>query len=127
MRKLAPYAVFVFAAASLAAGAALSQPPEPTYDLAPAADEAPVADAAPAESDVLSEDDLNASPFPAGLHAALVKKVCTQCHAARVMLDMTFTREDAERYYKNMVSEDLSTDQAQKIIAYLTTTMGVEN
>lgn len=127
MRKLVLAAALSLTAACAGASAALSQPPEPAYDLGGAFGAAPAPDAAPAEPEALSDEDANASPFPAGPHAALVKKVCTGCHAARVMLDMTFTREDAERYYKNMVSDDLSTDQAQKIIAYLTTTMGVEN
>jgi len=73
----------------------------------------------------LSEEDKAATPFPPGRHAALVKKVCVDCHGAKVITDQRFTKEDAENFYKNMVSKDLTTEQAQHIIEYLTTTLGV--
>ena len=71
----------------------------------------------------LSDADRNAQPFPPGEHAALVKETCTECHSANLVTDKTFDRASAERYYKLMVSEDISTDDAQKIIEYLSTTL----
>ena len=71
----------------------------------------------------LSDADMNAQPFPPGEHAALVKETCTECHSANLVTDKTFDRASAERYYKLMVSEDISTDDAQKIIEYLSTTL----
>lgn len=79
-------------------------------------------DAAPAGE--LSEADMNASPFPPGPHAAVVKKVCTECHMAQVILDRKFTPDEAVRYYKVMVSSDIETEQAKQIIEYLSTTLG---
>ncbi len=73
----------------------------------------------------LSEEDKNATPFPAGANAALVKKVCVDCHDAGRVMDVKYTREEAEALYKNMVSSDISTDQARKIIEYLVTHLGV--
>lgn len=88
-----------------------------------AQDAAQLAPAAPAQE--LSEEDRNAAPFPAGPNAALVKKVCVDCHDASRVLDLRYTRSEAEGFYKNMVSEDLTTDQAKKIIDYLVTHLGV--
>lgn len=78
----------------------------------------------PRSPDAISEADRNATPFPSGRHAALVKTVCTKCHGADLVVGMDYTRKDAERLYRNMVSPDLSTDQAKQIIAYLTTHLG---
>jgi cytochrome c5 len=113
MRKIILPVFLALGAAILAGGAALSQPPAAVTP----------AQAGAAE---LSEEDRTADPFPPGRHAGLVKRVCTECHRASLILDIQYTREDAERYYKNMVSEDLTTDQAQQIIEYLTTTLGVK-
>lgn len=79
-------------------------------------------DAAPAEE--LSEADMNASPFPPGPHAAVVKQVCTECHMAQMVLDRKFTPDEAVRYYKVMVSSDIETEQAKQVIEYLSTTLG---
>jgi hypothetical protein len=74
--------------------------------------------------EALSEEDQNASPFPPGPHAALVKKVCTECHLAQVVLNMRFTPDEAVRFYKVMVSSNIETDQAKRVIEYLSTTLG---
>lgn len=73
----------------------------------------------------LSEEDKTADPFPPGRHAALVKKVCVDCHGAKVITDKRFTKEEAQDFYTSMVSKDLTTEQAKNIIEYLTTTLGV--
>jgi hypothetical protein len=115
MRK-ASTTLIALAALSCAAlsigGAALSQEPPAN---------APATDA----SVTLSEEDQNAAPFPAAPNAALVKKVCSSCHPPTAVLDMRFTHDDAELYYANMVSSDLSTDQARKVIEYLSTALGL--
>lgn len=140
MRKLTVLAVSTFTAMSFAACAAMSQPPSAEVgavapdDLGAVEAIGPEDEAAPAEAvegastevAELSEEDRNADPFPPGLHAGLTKQVCTECHPARLMLDIRYTQEEAEDYYFNMVSEDLESEQAQKIIYYLTTTLGVE-
>lgn len=72
----------------------------------------------------LSEADRSADPFPPGRHAALVKQVCVDCHGAKVITDKRFTKEEAEGFYRNMVSSNLDTEQARNIIEYLTTTLG---
>jgi hypothetical protein len=72
----------------------------------------------------LSEEDQTATPFPPGKNAALVKKVCTVCHSAKPILDLQYDREEAANFYKNMVESDITTDQAQKIIEYLSTVLG---
>lgn len=98
-------------------GTALSQ----QQPARPAAPDAPVAQDAPV---VLSAEDQDADPFPPAPDAALVKHVCSACHAATPVLDQRYSREDAERYYANMVGSDLSSRQAQKVIAYLSTVLG---
>ena len=77
-----------------------------------------------AASTELSEEDRNAAPLPPGRHAGVVKKVCIDCHGGKVITDLRYSKEDAERFYKNMVSSDVSTEQAQQIIEYLSTTLG---
>ena len=105
------FAVAVLSCAVVSiSGIALSQEPPAT---APGKD-API---------VLSEEDQNAAPFPPAPNAGLVKHICSSCHPATAVLDQRFSREDAERYYGDMVSSDLSTDQAQKVIAYLSTAL----
>lgn len=135
MRKLTVLAVSIFTAVSFAACAAMSQPPAAEVGAVAPDDleaveaigpEDEAANDAPVEVAELSEEDRNADPFPPGLHAGLTKQVCTECHPARLMLDLRYTQEDAENYYFNMVDEDLESEQAQKIIYYLTTTLGVE-
>jgi cytochrome c5 len=106
-------ALAALAAAALPlSGAALSQAPQ---------EASPRQEAVPSE---LSPEDKNASPFPPGRHAALVKKICVDCHTAKPILDLRYSKDDAESFYKNMVSSDLTTEQAQQIIEYLTTTLG---
>jgi hypothetical protein len=77
-----------------------------------------------ASQSALSPEDQNATPFPAGRHAAVVKRVCTECHNANPILDLKFSKEEAERYYRTMVSSNIETDDAKKIIEYLSTTLG---
>ena len=77
----------------------------------------------PPAAPTLSAEDQNAAPFPPGPNAALVNKVCTECHSASRVLDLRYTREDAESFYKNMVSMDVETEQAKKIIEYLSTAL----
>jgi hypothetical protein len=72
----------------------------------------------------LSEEDRNAAPLPPGRHAGVVKKVCIDCHGGKVITDLRYSKEDAERFYKNMVSSDVTTEQARQIIEYLSTTLG---
>lgn len=118
-----------FAAVLAFSSSACSQTSGAVAPLAQATPSAPASSgsspsAAPSASDVLSAEDQNASPFPAGRHAAVVKRVCTECHNAFPILDLRYTREDATRYYRTMVGSDTTTEDAQKIIEYLSTTLG---
>ncbi|WP_336489286.1 hypothetical protein [Methylobacterium nigriterrae] len=63
------------------------------------------------------------SPFPPGENAALAKKVCTECHAANVVLSAQFDEKLARKQYKLFVG-DPDSDEGQKVIKYLTTTLG---
>src|SRR3954453_20594259 len=68
-----------------------------------------------------SADDF--SPFPPGVNAALVKKVCTECHAANVVLSAQFDEKLARKQYKLFVG-DPDSEEGQKVVKYLTTTLG---
>jgi hypothetical protein len=63
------------------------------------------------------------SPFPPGENAALVKKTCTECHAADVVLSTQFDEALARKQYKLFVGDPDSED-GQKVIKYLTTVLG---
>jgi hypothetical protein len=66
-------------------------------------------------------DDI--APFPPGENAALVKKTCTECHAATIVVSTQFTEALARRQYKLFVGDPDSED-GQKVIKYLTTVLG---
>jgi len=114
-------ATFISVASLALGGIACSQVPKAEPVDAPLAQNSAVASA---PEGALSAEDQNAAPFPAGRHAALVRKVCTECHNAFPILDLRYTREEATRYYRTMVHSDDSTEDAQKIIEYLSTTLG---
>ena len=63
------------------------------------------------------------APFPPGENAALVKKTCTECHAANVVLSAQFDQALARKQYKLFVGDPDSED-GQKVIKYLTTVLG---
>ncbi|NDU93101.1 MAG: hypothetical protein G3I10_10965 [Ferrovum sp.] len=65
------------------------------------------------------------APFPPGENAALVKKTCTECHAANVVLSKQFDEALARRQYKLFVG-DPDSEEGQKVIKYLTTVLGVK-
>ena len=69
----------------------------------------------------LADDDF--SPFPPGENAALVKKVCTECHAANVVISAQFDEKLARKQYKLFVG-DPDSEEGQKVIKYLTTVLG---
>lgn len=125
MRK-SVFSALAVLAVTASIGVAASQVVPETPQVAPPTATQPAGEAAPAaapQSAELSDEDKTATPLPPGRHAALVKKVCVDCHSAKPILDLRYTREDAENLYKNMVSTDLTTDQAKNIIEYLTTTL----
>ncbi len=66
-------------------------------------------------------DDI--APFPPGENAALVKKTCTECHGAGIILSTQFDEKLARRQYKLFVGDPDSED-GQKVIQYLTTVLG---
>ena len=63
------------------------------------------------------------APFPPGENAALVKKVCTECHAANVVVSSQFDEKLARKQYKLFVG-DPDSEEGQKVVKYLTTTLG---
>jgi hypothetical protein len=67
----------------------------------------------------------DAAPFPPGENAVLVKKTCTECHAANVVLSTQFDEALARRQYKLFVG-DPDSEEGQKVIKYLTTVLGVK-
>jgi hypothetical protein len=66
-------------------------------------------------------DDI--APFPPGDNAALVKKTCTECHGAGIIMSTQFDEKLARRQYKLFVGDPDSED-GQKVIKYLTTVLG---
>jgi cytochrome c553 len=68
----------------------------------------------------LAEDT---SPFPAGENAALVKKTCTECHGASVVVSAQFDEKLARKQYKLFVG-DPDSEEGQKVVKYLTTFLG---
>jgi hypothetical protein len=65
------------------------------------------------------------APFPPGENATLAKKTCTACHAANVVISTQFDEALALKQYKKYVGET-DTDDARKVIAYLTTVLGAK-
>jgi hypothetical protein len=63
------------------------------------------------------------APFPAGENAALVKKTCTACHMANVVISTQYDEALAVRQYKKYVGEP-DTAEARKVIKYLSTVLG---
>jgi len=63
------------------------------------------------------------APFPSGENAALVKKICTECHSANLVISTQFDQELARRQYKKFVGDPDSED-GRKVIKYLTTVLG---
>ncbi|RDE10200.1 hypothetical protein [Pelagibacterium lacus] len=85
--------------------------------------EAETADLPAAEEEELDPADANAAPFPPGRHAALTKRVCTECHMANMVLQRTYTYDEAVRFYQIMVTSNTETDEARAVIEYLSTTL----
>jgi hypothetical protein len=106
------------------AGAACSQVPGPEPTTPQPAIAAEPASPTERSTDALSAADQNAAPLPPGRYAAVTKKVCTECHNAKTFLDLRFSKEDATRYYRNMVGGDVNSEQAKQVIDYLSTTLG---
>jgi hypothetical protein len=65
------------------------------------------------------------APFPPGENAALVKKTCTACHAASVVLSVQFDTALARQQYKLFVG-DPDSEEGKKVVQYLTTALGVK-
>ncbi len=65
------------------------------------------------------------APFPSGENAALVKKTCTECHSANIVLSTQFDEALARRQYKLFVG-DPDSEEGQKVIKYLTTVLGIK-
>ncbi len=65
------------------------------------------------------------APFPPGENAALVKKTCTECHSANVVISTQFDEALARRQYKLFVG-DPDSEEARKVIKYLTTVLGAK-
>lgn len=65
----------------------------------------------------------DASPFPPGKSAALVKKVCTECHAPSVVISTRFDDALAKKMYKRFVG-DPESEQGKQVVEYLTTMLG---
>lgn len=63
------------------------------------------------------------APFPPGENAALVKKACTECHSANLVISTQFDQELATRQYKKFVG-DPDSEEGRKVIKYLTTVLG---
>jgi mono/diheme cytochrome c family protein len=67
--------------------------------------------------------DEDFAPFPPGENAALVKKTCTECHGANVVLSAQFDEKLARKQYKLFVGDPDSED-GKKVVKYLTTVLG---
>lgn len=65
----------------------------------------------------------DSSPFPPGENAALVKKVCTECHAPGVVISTQFDEALAKKMYRQFVG-DPDSDQGRRVVKYLTTVLG---
>ncbi len=65
------------------------------------------------------------APFPPGENATLAKKTCTECHAANVVISTQYDQDLARKQYKKYVGDPDSED-ARKVINYLTTVLGVK-
>jgi hypothetical protein len=70
---------------------------------------------------VRAADDF--APFPPGENAALVKKRCTECHSANLVLSAQFDRELATKQYRKFVG-DPDSEEGRKVIKYLITYLG---
>ena len=71
------------------------------------------------------EDEDALYPFPPGANAALTRQVCTNCHSANVVTRRKYDEEEATRFYRLMIG-DVGNDNARRIIAYLSTTLGYD-
>ncbi|WP_426956291.1 hypothetical protein [Muricoccus radiodurans] len=69
------------------------------------------------------EDEDRLYPFPPGPGAALTREVCTACHGANVVVRRRYDEDEARRLYRLMIG-DPGNERAQRIIAYLTETLG---
>ena len=67
------------------------------------------------------------SPFPPGENAALVKQICSGCHDGRLVVSKQYDDQSARRYWRVMMGTDPESDDARKVIAYLTTVLGVSD
>lgn len=83
----------------------------------------PDAEPAAEAEEELDPADANAAPFPPGKHAALTKRICTDCHMANMVLQRTYTYDEAVRTYQIMVTSNIETDEARAVIEYLSTTL----
>jgi len=70
------------------------------------------------------EDEDQLYPFPPGPNAALARRVCSACHSANTVARRRYDAEDARRLYRVMVTSDLESATARRVISYLTTTLG---
>lgn len=111
----------VLALAGLLSLPAIGQAPDPSQE--DEAAEAAPSEAAEEDEGELDPADLNAAPFPPGRHAAETRRVCTECHPANMVLQRTYTYDEAVRFYQIMVTSNIETEQAQNVIEYLSTTL----
>jgi hypothetical protein len=65
------------------------------------------------------------APFPPGKNAALVKKVCTSCHSATLVVDRRYDVAGARKRYRLFVGNPDS-EEGKLVVEYLSTVLGEE-
>src|SRR3974390_2599655 len=62
-------------------------------------------------------------PFAPGKNAALVKRGCSACPSATLVVDRTFSVAEAKKYYRLYVGNPDS-DEGKLVVEYLSTVLG---
>jgi hypothetical protein len=65
------------------------------------------------------------APFPPGKNAALVKKICTSCHSATLVIDRRYDVAGAQKRYRLFVGNPAS-EEGKLVVEYLSTALGEE-
>jgi hypothetical protein len=65
------------------------------------------------------------APFPPGKNAALVKKLCTSCHSATLVVDRRYDVAGAQKRYRLFVGNPAS-EEGKLVVEYLSTVLGEE-
>jgi hypothetical protein len=71
------------------------------------------------------EDERALYPFSPGEHAAEVKQVCASCHSATLVTGRRYDETQARRFIRLMLG-GADAEQAERIVAYLTTMLAEE-